>query len=139
MTVNLAFVLVLLAGASGAAADGYVGRWKTPGNGGIVEISRCGGSLCGRLLTSDRLKREPDLRDARNKDASLRERRIQGVTLLSGFTAGAAGWTNGRVYNPEDGGTYRASLTLKGPGVLEVKGCLTDFLCKTQRWTRLSG
>ncbi len=42
----------------------------------------------------------------------------------------------GRIYNPENGRTYRASLKLRSPDLLEVKGCLL-IVCDTQVWRRV--
>lgn len=132
----LAAALLTLAAPASAGTQEYLGRWKTGTRGGVVEIVACGPSVCGRLVGSDRLNREPGLQDARNKDAGLRTRPLKGVTLLSGFKPDGAGWTGGRIYNPEDGNTYQSRLKLRDANTLEVKGCVTSILCKTQVWTR---
>lgn len=131
-----AAALLALAAPASAGTQEYLGRWKTGTKGGVVEIVACGQSVCGRLVGSDRLNREPGLKDARNKDASLRTRPLKGVTLLSGFKPDGAGWTGGRIYNPEDGNTYQSRLKLRDANTLEVKGCVSSILCKTQVWTR---
>ena len=47
-------------------------------------------------------------------------------------------WSGGRIYNPEDGKTYKCKLTLKDDNTLTVRGYvgLTIF-GKTQYWTRV--
>ena len=37
--------------AAGVNADSVVGRWQTQTRGGVVEIQKCGNSVCGRILT----------------------------------------------------------------------------------------
>jgi len=37
---------------------------------------------------------------------------------------------------PKNGKSYRSIIRRKGPGVLEVKGCIGPF-CQTQVWKRL--
>jgi hypothetical protein len=42
----------------------------------------------------------------------------------------------GPIYNPENGRTYRASLRLRSPDILEVKGYVL-IVCDTQVWRRV--
>ena len=131
--------MILLMGAlalSNAGSDDAVGRWKTQTDNGIVEIVKCGASICGRLITSDQLRADPDLLDSRNKDPSLRSRRLSGLTVLGGFTRSEDGWTGGTIYNGQDGGTYKATATVIDTKHLKIKGCIVWPLCKTQTWTR---
>lgn len=59
------------------------------------------------------------------------------LSLLEDFRGGANGEVmQGRIYNPENGRTYRASLKLRSPDILEVKGCLL-IVCDTQVWRRV--
>ena len=105
--------------------------------GGVVEIQRCGASICGRLVTSELLRTQPNLKDANNKDASLRNRPLKGLMLLSGFKGDGDAWSGGTIYNADDGKTYNAKLTPIGNDKLKVRGCVFVPLCKTQTWTRL--
>lgn len=118
------------------SADGVLGLWKTETRNGVVEISRCGASVCGRLVTSDGLRTNPNLTDANNSDASLRRRPLKGLLILSGFKPEGAIWNGGKIYNADDGKTYTARLTPAG-NQLKVRGCIFVPLCKTQTWTRL--
>jgi uncharacterized protein (DUF2147 family) len=122
--------------AAPQSADAAVGRWKTQTRGGVVEIQRCGASICGRILTSDALRTNPDLRDARNGDARLRTRPLRGLQILSGFKQSGSGWTGGKIYNAEDGKTYSAEVRVAGDQ-LKLKGCVVWPLCNTQTWTRV--
>lgn len=130
-------LITMLAMAMAAPQDVAVGRWKTETRGGIVEIQRCGASICGRLLTSEHLRTNPNLKDANNANAALRNRPLRGLQILSGFKADGNGWSGGKIYNAEDGKTYSAYVTPEGPNQLKVKGCVFRPLCKTQTWTRV--
>ena len=134
--MSLFFAAAALAAASPAAADGVLGLWKTETRNGIVEISRCGASVCGRLVTSDGLKADPNLKDVNNSNAALRGRPLKGLLILSGFKPEGAVWNGGKIYNAEDGKTYSARLTPAG-NRLQVRGCIFVPLCKTQSWTRI--
>lgn len=133
-------MLLALLGLATAAvpqsADAAVGRWKTQTRNAIVEIQRCGPSICGRIVTSDALRTNPDTRDVNNGDKALRTRQLRGLQILSGFKASGAAWTGGKIYNAEDGKTYSAEVRVAGDQ-LKLKGCVVWPLCKTQTWTRV--
>jgi uncharacterized protein (DUF2147 family) len=66
----------------------------------------------------------------------LRSRSLVGASLLKDFRPAANGeLTEGQIYNPENGRTYRASMKLRGEDILEVKGCFL-IVCDTQVWRR---
>ena len=133
------FAGIAIAGLScvPALATDPVGLWQTPSRGGQVEISKCGASLCGRLVSSEGIKADPNLKDVNNANASLRGRPVKGVTILTGFSGGPKEWSGGSIYNAEDGKTYSGSITLEGDDTLKLRGCVVAPLCKTQTWTRL--
>jgi uncharacterized protein (DUF2147 family) len=135
----LALVAASFVGGSAFAAstDSVVGKWRTPSKHGVVEIARCGASLCGRLIESDNIRTNPELQDVNNKIAGQRARRLKGLQILGGFKANGNQWDGGTIYNPEDGGTYKATITPAGTDTLKLKGCIVWPLCKTQTWTRM--
>ncbi|MCJ1960520.1 MULTISPECIES: DUF2147 domain-containing protein [Novosphingobium] len=133
----LAAGLGLAAPAQAASADSALGTWRTPSKNGTIEISRCGASICGRLVSSDNLKKNPNLRDVNNKDEAKRDRKLMGLQIIGGFEKDGDKWEKGSIYNPEDGGTYKATISLEGPDTLKLKGCIVWPLCKTQTWTRI--
>lgn len=133
----LTLIGLSLAAAPPQTADAAIGRWKAETRGGIVEIQRCGTSICGRILTSDKLRTDPNLKDANNSNAALRNRPLRGLQILSGFSLSGNYWSGGKIYNAEDGKTYGADVTPVGANQLKVRGCVFKPFCKTQTWTRL--
>jgi uncharacterized protein (DUF2147 family) len=127
----------MMFGAVPAFAADVTGLWATPSNGGQVEIARCGNSLCGKLVTSNHIKTDPARKDAKNKDEAQRNRPLKNLQMLYDFTGGPTKWTGGKVYNPEDGGTYSGTIELVSDNELKLKGCIVAPLCKTQKWTRI--
>ncbi|WP_297799449.1 DUF2147 domain-containing protein [uncultured Brevundimonas sp.] len=123
--------------AAPALAGDPTGLWQTPTNGGQVRIERCGNALCGTLVTSAAIRANPNQLDVNNKDATQRSRTLRGLRMLSGFTGGPTEWRGGSVYNPEDGGTYRGTITMTNDNTLRLRGCIVAPLCKTQTWTRV--
>lgn len=133
----LVAVAALANPALAAAPDMIMGKWQTPTRHGVVQIARCGESICGHLLESDGIRANADLRDVNNNDASKRSRRVKDLEMLGGFTREADKWSGGWIYNAEDGGTYKATITPAGANTLKLKGCIVWPLCKTQTWTRI--
>lgn len=119
-----------------SAQSSIDGVWRD--DGGYVEITvgPCGAqggqTRCGRITRIIRMKPGETDRDRHNHDPALRSRSILGITILSGLTWRDGAW-RGRVYNPEDGGTYRSEVRPGAGGTLEVKGCLS-FICRTRVW-----
>ena len=61
----------------------------------MIQVYDCGPEVCGRVVDSDDLRADPDLRDMKNKDAALQGRRVKGLTMMTGFKGGPADWTGG--------------------------------------------
>lgn len=122
-------------------ADELSGEWATQGNAAHVRIERCASEqdlLCGVItwLWEPIDAKGEAIRDARNPDPNLRQQPVIGLSLLKDFRYAASGESmDGQIYNPENGRTYKASLRLRSPELLEVKGCLL-FVCDTQIWRR---
>ena len=129
--------LSMLAAAAAVSPDSAIGRWRTETRNGIVEVERCGGSICGKLVSSDGLRTNPNMQDINNKDVGLRGRRLMNLQIISGFTRESDGWSDGSIYNGEDGGTYKATVTPVDADRLKIRGCIMWPLCKTQTWTRI--
>lgn len=136
-TFGAAMALAMMVSAGVAHAGDPTGLWQTPTKGGEVEISKCGSSLCGRLVSSEGIRANPGLKDENNSDSGKRSRPLKGLTILTGFSGGPTEWTSGSVYNPDDGKTYSGSITMAGDNALKLRGCVVAPLCKTQTWTRL--
>jgi uncharacterized protein (DUF2147 family) len=134
-TILLAAALTAVSG-SAFAAD-ISGLWQTPTNGGQVEIARCGNSLCGKLVNSTHIKADPMVKDAKNKDEAQRGRTLKNLQMLYDFSGGPTKWKGGKVYNPDDGGTYSGTIELISDNQLKLKGCIVAPFCKTQVWNRV--
>ena len=107
-----------------------------------VKIEKCGEKICGRIVwlkepLNDKKQPKTDLN---NPDEALRARKIIGLPLLTGFVPAdkANKWEGGRIYNPEDGETYKSTMTLIEGGKLEVRGYVgLPIFGKSQVWTRV--
>ena len=134
----LVSTLALLMAGPAVAAD-IDGVWLSPSRAAHVQITHCGDTLCGKVISATQPKTNPTFLDVHNRDPALRTRRVIGAMLLEGFTGGPTERSGGHVYNPGDGNTYQGKLTLVDENHLRLTGCTLWVLCKSQVWVRLSG
>lgn len=116
------------------------GFWLTEKKNAIVEITPCGASVCGAVawLAEPRLADGQPKVDANNPDAALRSRAICGLPMIGDFTKASNGeWTDGFIYDPEGGDTYKSKMRVTEEGTLYVRGYVgIPLLGKSQIWTR---
>lgn len=116
--------------------DELTGTWRTQTHHALVSISACENSApCGALVWVDPELTEGATTDTRNPVRRLRNRPLVGLRILWGFHSEATRWASGRVYNPDTGQTFSASLRLLSEDTLLVTGCLGP-LCRSERWIR---
>lgn len=131
LRAGLVVAAMVTAHPVGAIAD-IDGTYLDPGGYVQITLRPCGASRCGVITRIVRAKPgEPD-NDVHNDNPALRSRPILGLTILSGLRWRDGAW-RGQVYNPEDGGTYRAIVRPGRNGALSVQGCLA-IICRTQTW-----
>jgi uncharacterized protein (DUF2147 family) len=117
------------------AASALLGLWNTPVDRSQVRVASCGDEICGYVIASTRLTAEPDQRDVRNPDVSLRTRLIRNLKIMQVHSA-EKGQFRGWVYDPKSGHTYRVVVRLRPDDHLELTGCLLGPLCGSQSWNR---
>ena len=130
----LVATLSCLLPAAAQAAEPVAGHWITQNKKAVVAIEACGRRMCGRIV---RLLPASDVGktvDERNKDAALRGRPLVGLPILLDFEERGDNW-HGKLYDPQAGDTYTATLGRYPDGALKVRGCFF-FICKTQRWPK---
>ena len=135
----ICFIAILpfaVAAPATAAVPAIDGRYVD--DGGFVEITvaPCGTARCGTITRIIKRKPGEPLNDAHNDNPALRARAIRGITILQDLRFSDGAW-RGRIYNPEDGNTYRAEVRPAARGGLEVKGCLS-FICRTRNFPSAS-
>jgi len=133
--------------------DAIVGLWATEPNEGEwsqVEVYRCQDRYCGRIVWLS----HPLIEDAgeggavgdpktdwKNGDEDLRVRPLLGLELMHSFRFDDEKWKDGRIYDPENGKTYRCELTLaEGGHLLKVRGYVRIAFVnigRTTEWTRV--
>ena len=134
---RIALILAALAATPAAAASAPIaGNWKTDDGRAIVSVAPCavaGGGLCATIVRFLSPEPQGGIRDAKNPDPKLRNRRVLGSNVLWDLKPAGKAWT-GTGYSARDGRTFNATVTSDGP-TLKLKGCVMVF-CKKVVWTR---
>lgn len=112
------------------------GRYVDSGGYVQLTVEPCGDAQCGFISKIIRRKPGEPTNDVHNDNPALRSRSILGIRILKGLKWDDGYW-RGKVYNPQDGNTYRALVRPLRSGALEVKGCLAIF-CRTRIWPHVT-
>lgn len=126
-------------------ADAVLGKWETEGGKSYVLIYKDNetNTYNGKIVwLKEPLNEEGNPKiDYKNKDESLRSRKLLGLELISGFVYKEKGkWGNGKIYNPDDGNIYSCNMQLLKDGRLYVRGFIgISLIGKTQYWTPVDG
>jgi uncharacterized protein (DUF2147 family) len=138
-----AFIVLLVmsfaANAFGEDSAAILGTWYNEEKTSGIEISRCADTYCGRIVW---LKKPLDAQgkekvDSKNPDESLRDRKLMGLQILSGFRyAGEEAWEAGKIYDPKNGKTYSCKMRLEGEN-LKIRGFIgISLFGRTTVWSR---
>ena len=137
--MRLSLVLFSILFALKGITDGQnnlIGYWH--GFGLIVEIKECEDKLCGvieHIFVSDD-KDPKTILDENNKDKELKSRTLVGSNILFDFSRqpDSSGTHAGRIYNPDEGKSYKSKIRLLENVDLEIEGCFTVICRKVGEW-----
>ncbi len=144
--------LVLTAPAAAGEADAILGLWATDpeGEGGQahIEIYAEGDRYNGRIVWLEEPIYPADDEqgmagqekvDRENPEGALRTRPIIGLVIMEGIKfKGKRSWHKGKIYDPDNGKTYKSKLSLAGDDVLKVRGFIGfSLIGRTSEWTRV--
>jgi uncharacterized protein (DUF2147 family) len=145
--ISFAASLAALAWAGMALADSHAetaeGVWLTAHGGARIRISPCArqaDQLCGAIVwLKDPVDEQGEpARDTHNPNPELRSRKILGLELIRGLKPSGPGrWSGGRIYNANNGKSYRSHIQVTRQDKLRVGGCVLMF-CGGETWTRVS-
>ena len=121
-----------------ASPSAVEGRWLTQDGDGWISIALDGDSLTGKIAGSPPDRPSERTIDDRNPDPSLRNRRLDGLVIMSGFEYEGDGvWKNGEIYDPNSGKTYRCTLTQIDQNTLRIRGFVgVSLFGRSETWTR---
>ena len=133
--------ITLLTAARGAAQLAVPpGVWLLEGK-AAVRIFECDGLMCGRILWM-RIPRDAEgerVLDKKNPDPALRRRPLCGLTIIGDLRPDVPGhWTDGWLYNPDDGVKYKVTARLESDDVIVARAyLLLPLFGKTLTLTRV--
>jgi uncharacterized protein (DUF2147 family) len=129
----------LLFGPGSVTAAEVTGSWQASNGDATVKVTRCGAFLCAEIIA---LKEpiDPDtgrpLLDKNNVDETKRSRTVVGLQLFLAAKPSGENLWRGKVYNPDDGKTYDATMSFDGAHVT-VTGCVMGgLICDSDIWQR---
>lgn len=97
-------------------ADKIIGVYWSPKKDAKIEMYRSGDRYFGRTIWAANPKK-----DTENPDRKLRSRSLLGLDLLTNFSYNDGTYTDGQVYDPENGKTYSCKISFSGQH-LKVRG-----------------
>lgn len=131
--------LLLLVTAQGADPNSPVGKWKTIDDKtgkpkSVVQITESGGVLTGKIVE---LLEGASEKTCSKCEGDLKDKPLVGMKILWDLKKEGREWTDGKIFNPADGGTYTGKATLNDGGkILEVTGSWL-FVKRAQKWQRV--
>ena len=147
MFITFACVFLYAAIASASGPNNIMGVWNTAKRDAKIEIYQCGIKYCGKIVwlkesaypagSKDGVPGTPIL-DQNNPNPAMRKKPLMGVNILADFVyAGDDLWTNGKIYNSNNGKMYSGKLTLISPDRLKVRGFIgISLIGGSTIWTR---
>lgn len=120
-------------------ADDITGVWLNSTGKGKVQVYRENGKYFGKIawLREPLNEKGQPKKDAMNPTASLKSQPLVGLVILREFVYSEGEWTNGKIYDPENGKEYKCYLRMKDPNTLLLRGYIgISLIGRTEVWTR---
>tara|TARA_Y100000590_G_scaffold126302_1_gene144363 strand:- start:1782 stop:2267 length:486 start_codon:yes stop_codon:yes gene_type:complete len=115
------------------------GYWH--GNGLIMQFKECEDKICGTIehIFVEEGKDPKLVLDENNKDKELRSRTLIGSDILYEIDKKPDSKRTfiGKIYNPEEGKSYKSKIRQLDNGNLEIKGCFAVVCRKVGEWLPL--
>lgn len=124
--------------ASAALAEGNPeGLWRMQSGKVTVKVNYCDGKkLCATIvaLAKPLDKKGRPKTDHENPNPALRNRPVIGIQVVSGMSPAGENRWKGKIYNADDGYTYRSEMRLSGDS-MTLEGCWGP-ICKKNKFVR---
>ena len=141
-----AFALVVTTGFVNNALDSdegdkLLGVWEPSHGKARVKVTKVGTKYYGKIVWL----KEPNYPDGskkvdkNNPDEKMHETPLLGYSILKDFEySGKKTWSNGTIYDPENGSTYNCTIKLTNENTIEVRGYIgVSAIGRTDTWTRM--
>ena len=138
----LFFIMLFFSFTPDDEGDRLVGVWAPSNGKARVKVEKIGNKYYGKIVwlrePIDPVTQLPKV-DKNNPDASMQNVPLKGYRLLKDFIySGKNEWTEGTIYDPENGSTYSCLITMKDNNTLDIRGYIgLKALGRTDVWKRL--
>lgn len=142
---SLALILSLAFSTGSQAqsnSDDLIGVWEPSHGKARVKIEKIGEKYYGKIVwlrePNDEETGEPKT-DRNNPDEALRSTPLRGYRILKDFVfTGDGEWTEGTIYDPENGNNYSCTIKMKDANTLDIRGYIgVSAFGRTDVWKRL--
>lgn len=122
--------------------DRLLGVWEPSNGRARVKIEKIGTKYFGKIVwlkePVDAETGKPKL-DKNNPDATLRSVPLKGYRMLKDFIyKGEDEWSEGTIYDPQNGSTYSCTIKMKDANTLDIRGYIgISTFGRTDVWKRL--
>jgi uncharacterized protein (DUF2147 family) len=138
------FALATMTGADALAGGSPVGYWKTIDDktgtpASVIHIWKDGDSVNGKIVQLFLQPGEDADPTCEECEGDLKQKKIVGLTILSGLEEDGDEWSGGDILDPENGKSYSCTVEVQEGGKkLKVRGYLgISLLGRTQYWHRV--
>ncbi len=143
LSTLFSFILFTVSYAqSSDEADRLLGVWEPSHGKAKVKIDKIGDKYYGKIvwlkIPIDPETGNPKI-DKNNPDEKLRSTPLRGYRILKDFSYTDKGeWTEGTIYDPENGNTYSSTIKMTDENTLDIRGYIgISALGRTDVWKRL--
>ncbi|MEQ8625545.1 MAG: DUF2147 domain-containing protein [Vicingaceae bacterium] len=145
--ILLASIFSIILVATGFAqdseeADRLIGVWEPSHGKAKVKVDKIGEKYYGKIVwlktPNDPETGKPKV-DKNNPDEKLRSTPLRGYRILKDFVyTDEDEWTEGTIYDPENGNTYSCTIKMTDENTLDIRGYIgVSALGRTDIWKRL--
>ncbi len=121
-------------------SEDICGIWLTPENRSAIHIFKSGKYYFGKITWEKNPfdKNGNQNKDIHNPDPKLRNRLLKGLIIMKNISYDKRTKKGkGKIYNPENGKTYKINIELTDVNTLEVRGYIgISLIGKTSVWKR---
>lgn len=136
------FLFTLSLAAQSDDGDRLIGVWEPSHGKARVKVEKIGNKYFGKIVwlrePEDPETGQPKV-DKNNPDQAMRTTPLRGYRLLKDFVySGKGEWTEGTIYDPENGTLYSCVITLTDENTMDIRGYIgVKALGRTDVWKRL--
>ncbi|MDC1451192.1 DUF2147 domain-containing protein [Vicingaceae bacterium] len=146
ISTGLLLLAIVFSGAVNAQevtdADKLIGIWEPSHGKAKVKVEKIGEKYYGKIVwlrePIDPETNGPKL-DKNNPDENLQNKPLRGFRILKDFQfTDKNEWTEGTIYDPENGNTYSCIIKMTDDNTLDIRGYIgVSVLGRTDIWKRL--